>query len=141
VPANSKPVNFNFIPRLANCEDDSRPDASVQYAINLPYLEQFFNASELIVETDKLLHFLPEILLPNISFQQASADKSAGLLRESLFDMKQLAQSALNDSQIFLSIGDQIADQIAQNKLDLSHEAFSVQTIETILIFLTRFWL
>jgi hypothetical protein len=92
---------FQFYSKIANCEDDSRPDSSVQYAINLPYLEQFFNASELIVETDKLLHFLPEILLPNISFQQSSIDKSAGLLRESLFDMKQLAQSALNDSQIF----------------------------------------
>jgi hypothetical protein len=127
---------FQFHAKIANCEDDSRPDSSVQYAINLPYLEQFFNASELIVETEKLLHFLPEILLPNISFQQSSIDKSAGLLRESLFDMQQLAQSALNDSQIFLSIGDQIADQIAQNKLDLSHEAFSVKTIESILIFL-----
>jgi hypothetical protein len=127
---------FQFHSKIAHCEDDSRPDPSVQYAINLPYLEQFFNASELIAETDKLLHSLPEILLPNITFQQASADKSAGLLRESLFDMKQLAQSALNDSQIFLSIGDQIADQMAHNKLDLSHEAFSVQTIQTILIFL-----
>jgi hypothetical protein len=131
-----KAGKFQFYSKIANCEDDSRPDASVQYAINLPYLEQFFNASELIVETDKLLHFLPEILLPNLTFQQASADKSAGLLRESLFDMKQVAQSTLNDSQILLSIGDQIADQMAQNKLDLSHEAFSVQTIQTILIFL-----
>jgi accessory gene regulator protein AgrB len=49
--------------------------------------------------------------------------------------MKELAQSAINDSQIFLSIGDQIAEQIAQN-LDLDHQTFSIKTIETILIFL-----
>jgi nitrate reductase NapE component len=75
-------------------------------------------------------------LLPNFTFQQYSTDKSAGLLRESLFNMKALAQSAINDSQIFLSIGDQIAEQIAQNQLDLDHQTFSIKTIETILIFL-----
>jgi nitrate reductase NapE component len=50
--------------------------------------------------------------------------------------MQALAQSAINDSQIFLSIGDQIAEQIAQNQLDLGHQTFSIKTIETILIFL-----
>jgi hypothetical protein len=106
------------------------------YAINLPYLEQFFNTSELLRESNELLDFLPDILLPNISFQQHSTDKSAGLLQQSLFNMQELAKAAINDSQIFLSIGDQIADQLAQNQLDLGHETFSIQTIETILIFL-----
>jgi nitrate reductase NapE component len=99
-------------------------------------LNSFFNSSELIEQANQLLDFLPAILLPNISFQQYSTDKSAGLLRESLFNMQELAQSVINDSQIFLSIGDQIADQLAQNQLDLSHDTFSVKTIETILIFL-----
>jgi hypothetical protein len=108
----------------------------VQYAINLPYIEQFFNGSELLRESNELLDSLPAILLPNLTFQQYSTDKSAGLLRESLFNMQELAQSAINDSQIFLSIGDQIADQLAQNQLDLGHQTFSIKTIETILIFL-----
>jgi hypothetical protein len=111
-------------------------DTSVRYAINLPYIEQFFNGSELLAETTELLDFIPIILLPNLTFQKYSTDKSAGLLRESLFNMEELAQSAINDSQIFLSIGDQIAEQLAQNQLDLDHQTFSIKTIETILIFL-----
>jgi hypothetical protein len=127
---------FQFYSKIANCGDDSPADASVHYAINLPYLEQLFNTSELLRESNELLDFLPDILLPNISFQQHSTDKSAGLLQESLFNMQELAKSAINDSQIFLTIGDQIADQLAQNQLDLGHDTFSVQTLETILIFL-----
>jgi hypothetical protein len=127
---------FQFYSKIANCGEDSMPDPSVHYAINLPYIEQFFHASELLEETDQLLDFLPDILLPNLTFQQYSTDKSAGLLRESLFNMKALAQSAINDSQIFLSIGDQIADQLRHNQLDLGHQIFSIKTIETILIFL-----
>jgi nitrate reductase NapE component len=50
--------------------------------------------------------------------------------------MQALAQYAINDSQIFLSTGDQIAVQIAQNQLHLGHQTFSIKTIETILIFL-----
>jgi hypothetical protein len=127
---------FQFYAKIANCGDDSEKDASVQYAINLPYIEQFFNGSELLRESNELLDSLPTILLPNLTFQQYSTDKSAGLLRESLFNMQELAQSALNDSQIFLSIGDQIADQLAQNQLDIDHQTFSIKSIETILIFL-----
>jgi ribosomal protein L9 len=119
---------FQFYSKIANCEDDSLPDSSVQYAINLPYIEQFLNSSELIVADGQTVRFLPEILLPNISFQQYSADKSAGLLQQSLFNMQELAKAAINDSQIFLSIGDQIADQLAQNQLDLGHQTFSIQT-------------
>jgi hypothetical protein len=127
---------FQFYAKIANCGDDSEKDTSVQYAINLPYIEQFFNGSELLRESNELLDSLPAILLPNLTFQQYSTDKSAGLLRESLFNMQELAQSALNDSQIFLTIGDQIADQLAQNQLDIDHQTFSIKSIETILIFL-----
>jgi hypothetical protein len=105
---------FQFYSKIANCGDDSLADSSVRYAINLPYLEQLFNTSELLRESNELLDFLPAILLPNISFQQHSADKSAGLLQQSLFNMQELAQAAINDSQIFLSIGDRIADQLAK---------------------------
>jgi hypothetical protein len=59
----------------------------------------------LLAETTELLDFIPQILLPNLTFQKYSIDKSAGLLRESLFNMEELAQSAINDSQIFLDIG------------------------------------
>jgi hypothetical protein len=127
---------FQFYSKIANCGDDSVQDTSVHYAINLPYIEQFFNGSELLAETNELLDFNPNILLPNLTFQKYSTDKSAGLLRESLFNMQELAQSAINDSQIFLSIGDQIAEQLAQNQIDLDHQTFSIKTIETILIFL-----
>jgi hypothetical protein len=39
---------FQFYSKIANCGDDSEQDTSVQYAINLPYIEQFFNGSELL---------------------------------------------------------------------------------------------
>jgi hypothetical protein len=71
-----------------------------------------------------------------LTFQKYATDKSAGLLRESLFNMEKLAQSAINDSQIFLDIGDLIAEQLEKNQLDLDHQTFSIKTIETILIFL-----
>jgi hypothetical protein len=32
---------FQFYSKIANCGDDSMPDTSVHYAINLPYIEQF----------------------------------------------------------------------------------------------------
>jgi hypothetical protein len=127
---------FQFYSKIANCGDDSPADTSVRYAINLPYLEQLFNTSELLRESNELLDFLPDILLPNLSFYRHSIDKSAGLLRESLFNMQELAQATINDSQIFLTIGDQIADQLAKNQLDLGHDTFSIQTLETILILL-----
>jgi hypothetical protein len=38
---------FHFNSKIANCGDDSMPDTSVHYAINLPYIEQFLNGSEL----------------------------------------------------------------------------------------------
>jgi hypothetical protein len=112
---------FQLHSKIANCDDEALTDARVHYAINLPYIEQFFNASELLRESNELLDFLPDILLPNISFQQHSTDKSAGLLQQSLFNMQELAKAAINDSQIFLSIRDQIADKLAQNQLDLGH--------------------
>jgi hypothetical protein len=127
---------FQFYSKIANCGDDSVQDTSVRHAINLPYIEQFFNGSELLAETTELLDFIPQILLPNLTFQKFATDKSAGLLRESLFKMEELAQSAINDSQIFLGIADQIAEQLAKNQLDLDHQTFSIKTIETILIFL-----
>jgi hypothetical protein len=37
---------FQFYSKIANCEADSMPDTRVHYAINLPYIEQFFNASD-----------------------------------------------------------------------------------------------
>jgi hypothetical protein len=36
-------------------------DTSVRHAINLPYIEQFFNGSELLAETTELLDFIPQI--------------------------------------------------------------------------------
>jgi hypothetical protein len=111
-------------------------NTSVRHAINLPYIEQFFNGSELLAETTDLLDFIPQILLPNLTFQKYETDNSAGLLRESLFSMQEFAQSAINDSQIFLDLGDLIAEQLEKNKLDLDHQTFSIKTIETILIFL-----
>jgi hypothetical protein len=50
------------------------PDTSVHYAINLPYIEQFLNGSELLTKSNELLDFLPDILLPNLTFQQYSTD-------------------------------------------------------------------
>jgi hypothetical protein len=45
-------------------------DTSVRHAMNLPYIEQFFNGLELLAETTELLDFIPQILLPNLTFQK-----------------------------------------------------------------------
>lgn len=127
---------FKFYAKIAHSGSDSMHDTGVRYAINLPNLEQFFNCTELLADTRDLLDFTPQILLPNLTFQKYETERYAGIPRKSLFNMQQLAQSAINNSQIFLDLGDLIAEHLEQNKLDLDHQTFSSKTIEIILIFL-----
>jgi hypothetical protein len=124
-----------YFSKIAHCAKDTVTEPKTQYAVNVNFLHNYFNASELIPDNQQLLDSMPELLLPNLTFQERELTESAGLLSTSLFDMTKLAQASLNDSQVFLDVGSIIADSLQKTKLNVDM-TFSLRTIETIFTFL-----
>jgi hypothetical protein len=124
-----------YFSKIAHCAKDTVTEPKTQYAVNVNLLHHYFNASELIPDNQQLLDSMPELLLPNLTFQERELTESAGLLSTSLFDMTKLAQASLNDSQVFLDVGSIIADSLQKTKLNVDMK-FSLKTIETIFTFL-----
>jgi hypothetical protein len=120
-----------YFAKIAHCESHLPNEHRVQYAVNLNFLHEFFNASELIGDSGKLLDYSPRIILPNITFEQDQIMQSLGLISSSIFNMTKVAQGALNDSAIFLDIGASLEAKF--QKLDLDFNRFSIKTIQTIL--------
>jgi hypothetical protein len=125
--------NYQYFAKIAHCHSQTAAPHTVQYAVNVNYLHQYFNTSELIPDNQELLSFTPHIFLPNLTFQEAEFTESLGLLTKSLFNMSTIARASLNDSQIFLDLGSAL-DAIFQ-KLNLDLNKFSIKTVETILTF------
>jgi hypothetical protein len=122
-----------YFAKIAHCENHLVIEHTVQYAVNINFLQEFFNTSELIPDSQELLDYIPHILLPNLTFEQDEVTQSIGLLTTSLFNMSKLAQASLNDSAIFLDLGAVIEAKF--QKLDLDFNKFSIQTVEMILTF------
>jgi hypothetical protein len=122
-----------YFAKIAHCENHLPNEHRVQYAVNVNFLQEFFNTSELIPDSQELLDYIPRILLPNLTFEQDEITQSIGLLSTSLFNMSKLAQASLNDSAIFLDLGAIIEAKF--QKLDLDFNRFSIKTIEMILTF------
>jgi hypothetical protein len=120
-----------YFAKIAHCESHLPKEHRVQYAVNLNFLQEFFNASELIPDSQQFLDYLPRILLPNLTFEQDQITQSLGLLSSSIFNMSKVSQASLNDSAIFLDLGAIIEAKF--QKLDLDLNQFSIKTIEMVL--------
>jgi hypothetical protein len=120
-----------YFAKIAHCESHLPNEHRVKYAVNLNFLQEFFNASELIPNGQKLLDYQPRILLPNLTFEEDQIMQSLGLISSSIFNMSKVARASLNDSAIFLDLGASIEAKF--QKLDLDLNRFSIRTIETIL--------
>jgi hypothetical protein len=115
-----------YFAKIAHCESHLPNEHRVQYAVNLNFLQEFFNASELIPNSQELLDYIPRIFLPNLTFEQDQITQSLGLISSSIFNMSKVAQASLNDSAIFLDLGAIIEAKF--QKLDLDLSKFSIKT-------------
>jgi hypothetical protein len=122
-----------YFAKIAHCENHPVNEHRVQYAVNINFLQEFFNTTELIPDSQEVLDYISNILLPNLTFEQHEATQSIGLLTTSLFNMSKLAQASLNDSAVFLDLGSAIEAKF--QKLDLDLNKFSIKTVEMILTF------
>jgi hypothetical protein len=125
--------NNQYFAKIAHCNSQLVVQHKVQHAININFLQQYFNTSELVPDNQELLSYIPNILLPNLTFEQYELTQSLGLLSTSLFNMSRLAQASLNDSKIFLDLGAVIEANF--QKIDLDLNKFSMKTVEMILTF------
>jgi hypothetical protein len=125
--------NNQYFAKIARCNSQLVVQHTVQHAINIDYLQQYFNTSELVPDNQQLLSYIPNILLPNLTFEQCELTQSLGLLSTSLFNMSRLAQASLNDSKIFLDLGAVIEANFQKINLDLNQ--FSMETVEMISTF------
>jgi hypothetical protein len=125
--------NYQYFAKIAHCNSQTAAQHTVQHAINVNYLHQYFNTSELVPDNQELLSYIPNIVLANLTFQQAEFTQSLGLLTTSLFDMSRIAQASLYDSQIFLDLGAALDANFQKLNLDLNK--FSIKTVEMILTF------
>jgi hypothetical protein len=123
--------NNQYFAKIAHCNSQTAAQHTVHHAENINYLQQYFNTSELVPDNGELLSYIPNILLPNLTFEQYELTQSLGLLNTSLFNMSRLAQASLNDSKIFLDLG--AAVEANFQKLDLDLNKFSMKTVEMIL--------
>jgi hypothetical protein len=125
--------NNQYFAKIAHCNSQIVVEHKVQHAININFLQEYFNTSELVPDNQELLSYIPNILLPNLTFEQYELTQSIGLLSPSLFNMSRLAQASLNDSKIFLDLGAAIEANF--QKIDLDLNKFSMKTVEMILTF------
>jgi hypothetical protein len=61
---------IQYFSKIAHCAKDTVTEPKTQYAVNVNLLYHYFNASELIPDNQQLLDSMPEILLPNLTFQE-----------------------------------------------------------------------
>jgi hypothetical protein len=120
-----------YFAKITHCEHHLSNEYRVQYAVNFNFLQEFFNASELVPNGQFLFDYLPRIILPNVTFEEDQIMQSLGLISSSIFNMFKVAQISLNDSAIFLDLGASIEAKF--QKLDLDFNRLSIRTIQTIL--------
>jgi hypothetical protein len=125
--------HHQYFANIAHCHSQTAAQNTVKYAVNVNYLHQYFNTTELIADNEELLSFNPRLSIPNITFQDAQFAESFGLLTSSLFNTSSIARASLNDTQIFLDLGSALDANF--QKLHLNLNKFSIRTIESILIF------
>jgi hypothetical protein len=125
--------HYQYFAKIAHCHSQTATQNAVKYAVNINYLHQYFNTSELVPNNQELLSFNPHLSLPNISFQEAQLAESLGLLTKSLFNMTAIARESLNDSRIFVDLGSALDANFQKLHLDINK--FSIRTVETILVF------
>jgi hypothetical protein len=74
--------NYQYFAKIAHCHSQTAAQNTVKYAVNVNYLHQYFNTSELIPDNQELLSFNPHIFLPNLTFQEAQFTESLGLTHQ-----------------------------------------------------------
>jgi hypothetical protein len=117
--------NHQYFAKIAHCCKQMVVEPRVQYAVNVNFLQVYFNASELISGNQELRSYIPNILLPNLKFEQYELTQSIGLLSPSLFNMSKLAKASLNDRKIFLDLGAAIEANF--QKIDVDFNKFCMQ--------------
>ena len=120
--------------RIAHCQNETDVYQPVSYALNLHYLQKYFNTTTLIPDHQQLLDYIPHLLLPNVSIHQSELATQSGILKSTTLDMDKVVKNTVNSSDIFTDISEILQTQIQQTQLDIMPK-FSIRTIETILIF------
>jgi hypothetical protein len=72
--------NHQYFAKIAHCNSQIVVEYQVRYEANVNLLQEYFNASELIPDNQELLNYIPNILLPNLTFEQYELTQSIGLL-------------------------------------------------------------
>jgi hypothetical protein len=57
--------NYQYFAKIAHCRSQTAAQNTVKYAVNVNYLHQYFNTSELIADNQELLSFSPHLSLPS----------------------------------------------------------------------------
>jgi hypothetical protein len=60
--------NHQYFAKIAHCSKQMVVEPQVRYAVNVNFLQEYFNASELISSNQELLSYIPNILFPNLTF-------------------------------------------------------------------------
>jgi hypothetical protein len=96
-------------------------------------LHKYFNTTEFLTDHKQLLSELPKVIMPNISFHLKEVDRKLGIMQQTIVDLDTVAKASINNSQLFLSV----ADQLTQSFEELKFEAPDMmQTILHVLTFL-----
>jgi hypothetical protein len=66
-----------YFSKIAHCAKDTVIKPKTQYAVNVHFLQNYFNASELLADNKQLLDHMSELLLPNLTFQERELTESA----------------------------------------------------------------
>jgi hypothetical protein len=61
--------NNQYFAKIAHCNSQIVVEHKVQHAININFLQQYFNTSELVPDNQELLSYIPNILIPNLTFE------------------------------------------------------------------------
>ena len=126
---------YHYYSQVSRCDNASIPTTTLEFPINIPYLQLYFNTTELLPDHQQLLNYLPQILLPNLTMESSEYEATMGLIQDTLLEMNTVVENAVNHTPIFMAISDKIADDIKNDKLQL-HPKSIMSYIEMTLIFL-----
>jgi hypothetical protein len=71
-----KAGNYQYFAKIAHCNTQTAAHHTVQHAINVNYLHQYFNTTELVPDNRERLSYIPNILIPNLTVQEFEITKS-----------------------------------------------------------------
>jgi hypothetical protein len=112
-------LHYNYYANIAHCAPTTQITEPMAYAVNLILLHKYFNTSEFLGDHTQLLSALPKVLMPNISFHLTEVDRKLGLMQQTIIDLDTVAQASLNQSQLFLSVADQLTQNFEALKFDV----------------------